>query len=160
VKETRFCKTCGRADENWRDRHSAVLAGTAKADFAGSNEDRLAAYRRWHRTLPVNLICTDVDQIEWRMRDGAFVPVAILEMSRIDGGPDLPKSYCEAVIDRMTVRDSQGSLALTVAAGLGVPAYVVLFHESLSVFYIYNLTHPAGWRKLPPGGYKKWLINL
>ena len=154
------CPTCGRAKVNWQDRHSAALSGKVKVEFSGSNEDRLASYRQWHRTLSPDLICADIDQIEWRLRDGAFVPVATLEMSRVDGDPGLPRSYCEAVLARMMTRDAQGNLARLAAARLGVPVYVVLFHVSLTEFYVHNLTTPNGWRKMKRTGYQRWLEAL
>ena len=81
---------------------------------------------------------TDVDQVEWRVIDGLLQPVAVLELSRVDGHRPVPSTYLLAVLDRMFGRDQQGACAVRVAEALGVRGYVVLFRHDLTEFWVWR----------------------
>jgi hypothetical protein len=117
-------------------------------------------YQDWHRRLRqaynVAAYAADVDLIEWRLRGGVFVPVALTEISRVpnryQGGElvSLPDEYRAAVLERYNSRDLQGHSSRTVARALGIHAYIVLYREDCSEFWIYNLTRGTGWVHLNP----------
>lgn len=131
----------------------------AKAQQRTDNEDRSLAYRQWHRTLGPELICSDVDQIEWRFVDGKPKAVAVLELTRIDEGDGSP-AYRDAIIERFTKRDGQATLIRTVGAALHAPAWIVLFRRDLAKFWLYNLDKPAaGWTELTRAVYTLWLTR-
>ena len=150
------CPTCGRAAHDWKTRTEGTKGYQRK-----DREDRTLDYRTWHRSLPARCLFCDVDSIEWRVVDGVPQPAAVVELSRIDGALPLPESYLKAVVTRVLERDGQGTLIRRTAELLNVPAYLVLFAEDLTAFYIYELTGLGRWAKnLTAGQYRAWLEKL
>lgn len=134
----------------------------AKARQRDDTEDRSLPYRDWHRTLSSRCVATDVDLIEWRERAGKLVPVAVLELTRMDadlGGSALDE-YLSAILARMLGRDHQGALARTVAGALGVGLYVVVWVSHLRRFHVYNLTARQGWAHFSEPQWRKRLEDL
>lgn len=119
-------------------------------------EDRAAIYRQWRMELGLGAV-TDVDQVEWRNGQ----PVAVLELTRVDNpnGKAMPPQYFDAILKRFD-DDAQGRLACQVAERFGVHAWIVAFHKSLQVFWVYNLSERRGWWKLDQSRYVAWLKSM
>ncbi len=152
----------GGAMTTWRDDGTRKL--TSKGDKAiqlegSENEERTWRYRKWRRNVGDGCYAADVDFIEWRFINGQLEPVALIELSRIDGEPGPALGYFQAVLDRLA-RDAQLKTTLRVAECLGVDAFMVLFHWDLSEFHVYNLTRDCGWFHADRPGYTRWLHNV
>lgn len=117
-----------------------------KKERVKGNEDRTEDYRNWRRaTLADNRYVFDVDQVEYRFRNGSPEPVAVIELTRSDYKSANPDNLLAAVLARITEKSAQGKALVTVADALGVGAYIVVFEKDLSAFYVYSLTKPNGW---------------
>jgi len=119
----------------------------------------VVAYRKFRRTI-AQAGATDFDQVEWRFNDGLPTPVALFELTRVDGSMRVPDTYLQKIIDRFTARDWQGRFAIRGAELLGCEAWVVAFRWSLSEFWVYNLSKDDGWWHVDQARYKKWITNL
>lgn len=118
--------------------------GTKAYQRGDDREDRSLIYRNWHRTLK-EFIMFDVDTIEWRYRNNELIPVAIIELTRTDS-ENVGEKYLQAILDRFNIRDKQGEMIRKVADALKVNAYITLFNQQLSKFWVYNLSQNRGWR--------------
>lgn len=132
----------------------------AKAHQREDNENRAEIYMRWHRELSNKLLMTDVDSIEWRYRNDELVPVAIIELTRVDNDLPNPENYLQGILDRFEKRDTQATAVKKVAAALNVPAYITLFHKELNKFWVYSLTRKKVWKDFSKEEYVKFLENL
>jgi hypothetical protein len=132
----------------------------AKAYQRADAEWRIKPYSDWHRTLAKDLLMLDVDFIEWRYRDGDFVPVGVMEVTRVDLGKEVNQRYLDQIIERYEQRDLQGIAARKVAAALQTKAYIILFREDCSEFWVYNLTNSRGWWHLDPEKMEAFLKKL
>lgn len=95
------------------------------------------------------------------MIDGEFTPVAVLELSRVDGNEHVPDTYLNAVLARYDRRDGQGAAITRIAAILGVDAWIILFRWDLTEFWAFNLTERKGWFKnISPENYERWIRRL
>jgi len=150
-------------------REDAAHDENGKASAHGdSNEDRCAAYRRWHRLLGREFPVLDVDQVEWRKREcGELYPVATIELTRVDGDRPVPPGYLSAILGRFDERDFQGRHSRVVAEALDVKCWIVAFRWDLGGFWVYNLTDGQGWFPDPHDSsgydahkYKRWLRRL
>ena len=151
------CPTCGRVSEDWASNRDTGLKGTQRAD----NEDRTTGYCDWRRSVGHHCYISDVDAVEWRLGPDGLFPVAVIELTRVDGNMPLPQSYLDAILDRFEKRDFQGRCAKEVARRLGVECFIVAFRWDLSEFWVYNLTSKRGWWKsLSRSTYKRWIISL
>lgn len=107
---------------------------------------RTLPFLDWHRTaLDRGSYAVDVDTIEWRMRNGKPVPVALIEITRADRTRGLNPKYLQSILDRYLRRDLQGYAAKFVASSLKVPCYIVVFSNDLEYFWVYNLTAGGEW---------------
>ncbi|NJK62069.1 MAG: hypothetical protein HC921_04715 [Synechococcaceae cyanobacterium SM2_3_1] len=131
-----------------------------KAYQRQDQEWRSKPYSDWHRTLDRRLLMTDVDFIEWRYRQGELVAVAVIEVTRVDRGKTVNSAYLQAIIARFETRDMQAKAARKVATALGVSAYIVLFREDCSQFWVYNLSHPQDWQMFDPLQMEQFLLKL
>lgn len=123
-------------------------------------EDRLIDYRNW-KYKQKYLWTTDIDQVEWTKQDGKDVPVAILEVTRIDNDYKIPPdSYFQEIIERMFVRDTQGRKAVTLADRLGVPAFIVAYLKNMTKFIIYDMKKRDGWKILNEDQYVNWHYQI
>jgi len=102
----------------------------------------------------------DVDFIEWRYRNGDWVPVGVMEVTRVDAGRHVGEAYLNAIIQRYEQRDLQARAARKVAAALGTKAYIVLFRADCSEFWVYNLTDRGKWLYLRPDAMERFLKDL
>lgn len=156
------CPTCGRMKRDWT--HEGAIRNEqghkiGTEDVPDIREDRTAAYRKWRRSLP-QAGATDFDQVEWRYRNKELEPVALLELTRVDGNVSLPPSYLQSILDRFEKRDWQGKLAKRAALQLGVKAWIVAFRHDLTDFWVYNLTDGRGWWTMTQGEYSAWLQRM
>jgi hypothetical protein len=69
-----------------------MLFDGTKARQHRSNEDRAALYRDWRRTFGPHLYVNDIDHVEWRMVERRVEPVAVLELTRVDGSVPVPSA--------------------------------------------------------------------
>jgi len=137
-----------------------LTESNAKAHQRTDAENRILPYSRWHRTLDRSLLMADVDFIEWRFRNGEIVPVGVMEVTRIDLGRVVNENYLNAILQRYNVRDLQGRIARKVAEKMGTKAYIVLFREDCSEFWVYDLTNSIGWDYYNPQemeNFLRWL---
>ncbi len=151
------CPHCGRMPIDWSKEGRGTTKGVIHPH---AREDRTFAYRKWKRSLGGGLYATDIDQVEWRRQDDALVPVALLELSRVDGGMRLPQTYLEGARVRIEERDPQGRQAQQLAFMLGIPVYFVLFRATLKDFWVRELFSDEKWLYLNQRQYVTWLRSL
>jgi hypothetical protein len=149
------CPTCGRVDEDWASNRPDL-----KGRQRGDREDRCRDYRGWRWKFGGGLYASDVDQIEWRIENGVFRPVAVLELTRVDGNIPVPQSYLDRILLRFGERDGQGKIARRTAELLGCKAWIVAFRWSVNEFWVYNLTDGRGWWHTDRALYRKWIEGL
>lgn len=150
------CPTCGRVSENWAENRDAIKG----AQRSNADIDRCAAYKAWRWKWGAGLYVNDLDQVEWRMIDGHIIPVVVLELTRLDGDRHpLPMGYLQAIVERFTKRDAQGSTVVALAHRLGVDAVLTLFRHDLSEFWLFNLSAPTQWFHLDRDRYRAWLAD-
>lgn len=142
------CPTCGRVDRDWSQDgvvRNDLGGKIGSQDSPGFLEDRCAAYRRFRAMMNYGAV-TDFDQIEWRSDgQGYLVPVALFELTRVDGNVPVSQNYLDKILDRILKRDQQGELAKRAASGLDMKAWIVAFRHDLSEFWVYNLSYERGW---------------
>jgi hypothetical protein len=121
--------------------------------------DRLAAYRTWRYSIGKDRhYVLDVDQVEYRLRGGKLVPVAVLEMTRADvAGADPDRKLLHDIRTRSTW---QREALEHIATLLGVPLYIVVYHAHLEEYFILaatgvELAHIIGRKR-----YADWLEAL
>lgn len=150
------CPTCGRAAHDWKTRPDGTKD---RQHWDGS--DRTQGYRDWHRrALSRGCMMIDMDAVELRRRDGVPVPVAVTELTRIDGDVPVGANYLRAIQTRYFDRDAQGALICLLADRLRVPAYVVLFAKDLTAFYILHLARRTWSRQMSEAEYCQWPERL
>ena len=110
----------------------------AKAHQRDDLEDRALLFKLWHRDLDPSLYSTDIDQIEWRSINGRLTPVAVYEITRIDGDADPPPAYYESILKRFEERDMQADSVVMVARALKTKPYIILYHKNLKRFHVYD----------------------
>jgi hypothetical protein len=152
---------------DWKSEESVERAdGTKTVQRPDTDQDRTAKYRLWHRSFGSDVYVNDLDQIEWRMVDGNVVPVAHIELSRVDGNRDVPFTYLEAAWDRFTLRDPQSKVSTIVAERVGIPAYFVLFRWDLTEFWIREFYIPERepvdkwYEEISAVDYRNWIVGL
>lgn len=132
----------------------------AKAYQRSDTENRVKPYSDWHRTLHGSLLMLDVDFVEWRYKNGELVPVGVMEITRVDGDKPVGNNYLNAIINRFEKRDVQAQAARKVAGALGTKAYIVLFRQDCSEFWVYCLSNPDGWSHFSPTEMESFLVRL
>jgi len=137
-----------------------VTPSGAKAYQRSDAEWRIKPYSDWHRTLSSRLLMLDVDFIEWRYRNGELTPVGVMEVTRVDRGRTVDRHYTDAILQRFEQRDLQARAARKVAEALKTKAYIVLFRQDCSEFWVYNLTDHAGWAHYTPPQMAEFLQRL
>ena len=155
------CPQCGRIRENWGNEDTKALAITMnKGKQRKDTEDRAASYRAWRWTLGGGCYVSDIDHVEYRIVGDEIKPVALLELTRVDGDRLIPNKYLSSILDRFKKRDAQKKLITFAATELKCKAWVVLFRHDLSEFWLYNLSNERGWYKnLDKSQYKTWIKN-
>jgi hypothetical protein len=156
-------KTAQRKDTEWRAlpylhwRHSLEreIYGHIQLPPVGSS-DPVKPYSLWHYTLGRRLNMVDVDFIEWRFRanrgesEPEMYAAGVMEVTRVDLGKRVDDAYRNQVLARYDARDLQGKAARKLAQALNTKAYIVLFREDCSEFWVYNLTDNwEKWRHFP-----------
>jgi hypothetical protein len=138
----------------------SVTESGSKAYQRPDGENRARQYSDWHRTLDRRLLMIDVDFIEWRIRNGRLVAVGVMEITRVDHGKSVSPAYLNAIVNRFEQRDLQARAARQVAAALGTKAYIVLYREQCTEFWIYNLSDRQGWSHFTPRQMEDFLKSL
>jgi hypothetical protein len=137
-----------------------VTASGAKAYQRADAEWRIKPYSDWHRTLSSKLLMLDVDTVEWRYRNGELAPVGVMEVTRVDRGRTVDAHYLDAITRRFEQRDLQAQAARKVAEALKTKAYIVLFRQDCSEFWVSNLTDRTGWTHYTPQQMAEFLQKL
>jgi hypothetical protein len=137
-----------------------VTPSGAKAYQRTDAEWRIKPYSDWHRMLSSRLLMLDVDFIEWRYRNGELVPVGVMEVTRVDRDRTVDAHYLDAIVRRFEQRDLQAVAARKVAEALKTKAYIILFRQDCSEFWVCNLTDRAGWMHYPPQQMAEFLQKL
>jgi hypothetical protein len=132
----------------------------SKAYQRADNEWRIKPYSDWHRTLDKRLLMLDVDFIEWRFKNGELVAVGVMEVTRVDSGKAVNANYLNAIIARFEERDIQARAARKVAQALGTKAYIILFRDNCSEFWVYNLTDKIDWKHFNSKEMEAFLLDL
>lgn len=122
-------------------------------------EDRAQAYRDWRHTFGNHLYVSDLDQVEYRIINGEIVPVALIELTRVDDPVRLPKVLQDRVLQRFDVQYASGKFLRTMAGLLDLPAYLVLFVADLSEFHVYSY-QASMWKVMGSDEYKIWIQSL
>lgn len=167
-----YCKACTQGT-SWKtgrkkkERSGAKSIQTTLGHVTCPNcyetiPERFTPYREWHLKVGRQYYAQDIDQVEYRFRNGAITPVAIFEMTRADiGKGKLHDKYLSAVLDRLSGRDTQGRLVRLIADRLGTDAWIVVYRPNLSIFHAYNLQQDTGWYLFEgKTEYAKWLRSL
>lgn len=126
-----------------------------------SREDRSLDYRDWRRTFKSSSYVMDMDQVEYRIVDGEFIPVAVIELTREDHPPVRSAVALQtAVLHRISEENIQAKALVSMAERLGVNAFLVLFVADLSEFHVYNLSTENGWWVMNRERYQYWIDGL
>lgn len=123
-------------------------------------EWRIKPYSDWHRTLSKKLLMLDIDFVEWRFKDGKLVPVGVMEVTRVDKDKSVTINYLNSIINRFEQRDIQARTTRMVASALNAKAYIILFREDCSEFWVYDLTDQKGWAHFDPKQMEEFLQGL
>src|SRR5215470_9329647 len=119
------------------------------------------AYSDWRRTIGNGCYANDVDWVEWRMRCGEPVPVAIIETTYYDDIPEwrhkLPL-YRQAALDRFK-RDGQYRIVRLFAERFGIRAYLAIIRKDLAWFIVCRLDDEE-WREMSEPAYRGWILRL
>jgi len=157
------CLECGRVDPDWSDPSSKIQSHGFKANQRPKTEDRTTRYREWRRTFGDGAYVSDVDQVEFRVIGGIVTPIAILEISRVDGNHPVPIKYLQSAWTRFSERDPQKEVIETMARSTGIPAYFVLYRWDLTEFWT-RLFYPDAplnrWKHTDQPGYSRWVREL
>jgi hypothetical protein len=162
MNDFRQCPTCGRVGQDWGSNETKNTAKNRNKTRQRKDEsDRVAAYRKWRWNLGHGCYVNDIDQVEWRHRNGEIEAVAILELSRVDGNAKVPDSYLDAVLNRFKKRDGQSKFINWVSKKLGIKTYIVLFRWDMTEFWLYDITNDIGWIKsMDLEWYTRWIMSL
>ena len=155
------CPTCGRIREDWgNDSTKHMAIHKTKDKQRKDSEDRLSDYRKWRWKFGNGCYVNDIDQLEWRMVEGETTPVALLEMTRVDGSIPVPPTYLDSILKRFKERDGQRKIMLRVCDLLGVDVYIVCYRWDLTEFWVYNLSNGSKWIKLSKEKYEQCIKNM
>tara|TARA_Y100000310_G_C20692943_1_gene823544 strand:+ start:1756 stop:2229 length:474 start_codon:yes stop_codon:yes gene_type:complete len=133
-------------------------------------EQRDRAYQEWRHGKGSAALCAqDLDCVEYRYMGGHPIPVAVLELTRIDSlkatldGQQVisipPQTYFDRIIERYG--RGQGKAVMAMAQRLNCCAYIVGYTEDLSIFHVFNLHRPHfGWKRWSQDQYWDWIKGL
>lgn len=130
----------------------------AKMHQRSDREDRTHDYRAWRRQQESTPYTNDIDHVEWRVEDNRIIPVAVLELTRIDDN-DCSGAYLQAILKRYYAQ-GQGRFIVHCADQLNCDAYIVAYYQDLTVFHLYNLSAQQGWKIMSHIQYSQWLRSL
>lgn len=131
-------------------------------ETAGGGADRTEYYRTWRTKLGLGAV-TDVDQIEYRFRDGVPVPVAVIELGTAEYGPKagmLDASHPSSFPARLNAGRGQGRVLRHLAGALGVPFFgVLMLKDQVEVFHVWCFG-PTWYQVMTQTEYVRWLRQL
>lgn len=136
-------------------------ANGVKARQRSDNVDRAQAYREWCRdTGTKGDYMGDIDSVEWRGIGGKLLPVAIIEITMAEKHITVNDKYLETIIWRVFTRDHwQGEMATYAAKALNVRAYLTLYREGCTEFWVYSFARKE-WKHFTPEQYQVFRHNL
>lgn len=135
--------------------------GLMESGAKGRQTEKVSTpYSSWHRTLDKSLLMLDVDSIEWRYINDRLTPVGVIEETSVRHGVTVNEKYLASIVWRYQHRDLQGKATRRVANALDTKAYIVLYREDCSEFWVYGLTGNTGWTKYTPDEYEQFLLDL
>jgi len=152
----------------WRSPERYDSATGLKKNMGGIERgfERAAEYVQWRRALnvPFNM---DVDQIEWRKRNGVLVPVAIVEVTCMSPGRSFHAAYGAAIVNRIH-GDGQGYQMRYLSDVLKVPAFITVYEHDLrqrdtlfaNLQYWPKLGDEWVWEVIDGREYREWLRSL
>jgi hypothetical protein len=118
-------------------------------------------YSDWHRSLDKRLLAQDIDYVEFRQTPNGIVPVAVIETTRVDGRMPVSGTYLNNIIDRYRNWSLKQTAMMTVADGLAVPAYIVLFRENCSEFWLNDFSDGSNdWTHFDQRQMEDFLLSL
>ena len=122
-------------------------------------ESRTEFYRSWRTKVGIASV-SDVDQVEYVMRGGDAVPVAIIELSVADYGP--PPGFFDAILhEKLSEARGQGKVLRLLAERLKVDLYgLILLKDNTSDFWLYNITKARGWKRMTEREFVQWLGRI
>ncbi len=140
------------------------LPDGTKALQKDEGEDRCLEYRNMHREM-MGRRCyvQDLDQIEFRETGDPNDPyriVAIIDITRSEEDVRDQTSYLQSVYHRYFHTSAQGAILRKAQAAFKVPAYLVLFKQSLTDFWIYSLGHSRWAGPYTQQAYVRWIKAL
>jgi hypothetical protein len=134
------------------------LSTGTKSHQRKDREDRTLDFRNFRRTFEGAPYVNDIDLVEWRMEGDTVVPVAVLELTRIDDNHH-SGAYLQSILARFSSQ-GQGLFITQAADRLGCDAYIVAYYQDLTVYCLYNLSEKRGWRIVNPTDYQQWVRSL
>lgn len=147
--------------------HKKLNPNGTKAVQRRYGDIRMRPYREFHSSLGKGYYMQDLDAVEYRYVDGKLRIAALIEITRADNDKTVDEHYLNGILERFRLRDSQGSLVIAMADKLGVPAFVVLFREDASEFWVFCLADPENdwestesWLAMTPDEYTHFLEVL
>jgi hypothetical protein len=116
----------------------------SKVRQRADNEDRTIDYRKFLYEQN-GLYAIDQDLICLKIKNHKNIPVAVLELTRIDNYIWTPsQNYFDSIIYRYCIRDKQRAISVDIAELLRCPVYIVAFSDCIRKFHLYNLTENNG----------------
>ena len=124
-------------------------------------DDRVMEYRKWRMGLKVGKV-QDIDQLEYKIVDGQVIPLAILELTKVEGCVIYPERYLYKIEQ---TRVKQMMVTTAIARYLNIPAYYVVFEDgvTLGTGRMWNLRlhdRENGWTLTTIERLEEWLRNL
>jgi hypothetical protein len=119
-------------------------------------------YSNWHyERKNRGLYMTDIDFIEWRYnKHKELVAVGLMEVTRVDQGIEVNDVYTNQILSRYKTQ-LQGQAARKIAEALNTKAYIVLFRDDCTEFWIYCLTDNwKAWKTLTAATMEAFLNGL
>jgi hypothetical protein len=126
-----------------------------KARHISSPIDRTLPYKDWIRDQNIDGFLMDIDSIKWKRVNGIPVPCAIMELTTTTE-IEVGTKYLDAITNRYFNYELQGVVIQQLLRLLNVPAFIVLFNESLDWLRVYSFeTHK--WQRYTK---EEWSIFL
>jgi hypothetical protein len=105
-----------------------------------AEKGRVSEYHHWRMDLRVGSV-QDIDQIEYTIIDGKVVPLALIELSKVEDHIIKPSRYLPTV-DKNRRRQMQ--VARELAQQLGIPAFYFLYEDGFNRIFLKQLNQVNG----------------
>jgi hypothetical protein len=117
-----------------------------------------SAYSLWRRGFGRGCYVNDIDYIEWRIINGKKTVVAVIETTFFTDEQERGGQIAWECLDRIE-RDAGKWILQEVARAFAVPAYLVVGHENLTLFYVCRLDD-VRWHTMTRSRYRNWIQEL